>query len=296
MGRSSYDLNGKNIAFIGAGNMAEAMIRGLLTSRSVSRDKIAVNNRRDAARLEFLSDTYGITTSDSKRALLRWADIVFLAVKPADLDDCMAEMGGLIGSRHLVISVLAGVTCALLRAHMPDVDWIVRAMPNTSARVGAGITAVARAGAEARPFDDAIETMFGSVGSVVFVEEQLLDAVTGLSGSGPAYIYLMAEAMAEAGVRLGLPPDTALRLSVETIAGAGAMMKTGIAPGDLRREVTSSGGTTEAGLEVLRRRGLAETLEAAVEGACRRSAELAVMAGRRNPSAGIAAVAEIEKT
>ena len=273
--RNVDPLDGVTLGFVGAGNMAEALIRGLLRNTSISPGSILVNNRGNAARLVGLKDRYGIVPEESKDVLCVRADLLILAVKPADIDVCTAQLEPYVRRDHLILSVLAGVRLAALAARLPRGRRIVRAMPNTSATVGAGITAITYPSDTDEDTRALVDSIFAAVGEVVSVAEDMIDVVTGLSGSGPAYIYLVAEALAEAGRKLGLSREIALRLAIETIAGAGAMMKSGVEPSSLRRQVTSAGGTTEAGLAILQDRGLSAMMEAAVDSASKRSRELA---------------------
>lgn len=258
--------------------MAEAMIRGLLDDGAIESDSISVNNRQDRERLRRLEEIYGVSASESKEGMLSDSDVIILAVKPGDFEECVEEMFPHVRRDHLVISVLAGIPSARIREFFPH-NTIIRAMPNTSARIGAGITALSYPEDIDAANRRIARIIFESVGVVVTVDERLLDAVTGLSGSGPAYIYYIAEALADAGEELGLDREVALRLAVETIAGAGEMLKNGKAPIDLRREVTSAGGTTEAGIRILDRGDFSRTLKSAVEGAARRSREMAESCG-----------------
>ncbi len=267
-------LDNVSLTFIGAGNMAEAMIRGLLERRSIEPHAISVNNRTGGARLRRMSEVYGVRTMESKRDVVSNADAIILAVKPVDFEECMKELVPHVREDQLLISILAGITSKHICEYLPR-NVIARAMPNTSARVGAGVTALSYP-RDIDPLDrNIVRIIFESVGAVVTVEECLLDAVTGLSGSGPAYIYYVAEALTDAGEELGLDREIALRLAVETIAGAGAMLKGDKPPVELRREVTSAGGTTEAGIEILDRREFSGILKAAVRGAAYRSREMA---------------------
>ncbi len=262
------------LGFIGGGNMAGALVKGLLHSGTVSADRITVSDL-SAERLAHLHATHGIKTTLDNHALVKDSDVVVLAVKPQAIDKVLVQIASVITSKHLVISVVAGVPGAAIEGKLPPKTRLVRTMPNTCATVLAGATAIA-AGSHAT--DDDIATarkIFEAVGRVVVLDETLLDAVTGLSGSGPAYVMLMIEALADGGVKVGLHRDTALMLAAQTVYGsAKLLLETGEHPGRLKDQVTSPGGTAIAGLHTLESGGLRRTLIDAVEVATKRSAEL----------------------
>ena len=222
-----------------------------------------------------LCQRYGVAAASPAEAAAR-ADTLLLAVKPQDMVAALNEIAPALPPGRLVISVAAGITTAVLEKHLPAETAVVRAMPNTPALVGQGMTAIAAGTHTLEEHLDRAETLLRSVGEVVRVPEKHLDAVTALSGSGPAYFYLVAEAMIEAGVLLGLPRPTAERLVTQTAVGSAAMLRdSGDHPTLLREAVTSPGGTTAAALRELERHGLRSAFADAVEAACRRSAELA---------------------
>ena len=261
----------KTVGTIGGGNMAEAILQGLIRAgyeggRLFASDPVA--ERRD-----HLSSQLGVRTTDSNLEVVEASEVVVLAVKPQQLE---AALEGLPREGVLYLSIAAGVTLATLRRWLGGDARVVRAMPNTPALIGAGISALADE-PEASPEDQArAEVVLEAVGSVVRVPERLLDAVTGLSGSGPAYVYLFIEGLCEAGVREGLPAPIARDLAVQTVVGAASTVReTGDPPALLRERVTSPGGTTAAGLDALERKGLREALLAAVSAATARSRELA---------------------
>lgn len=258
----------KTITFIGGGNMAEALIRGLLSAKA---GRIIATDVR-AERLEQLQRTYGIETSSDNAASAAKADIVVLAVKPQKMS---AVLEGLKIKSQLLISIAAGITTARIERELGGEPRVVRSMPNTPALVGAGAAALCK-GRFATEADLATaERILSAVGIVVRTDEQQLDAVTALSGSGPAYIFYMAEAMIAAGVEAGLPEDVAKRLAVQTVFGAGKLLaESGELPSELRRKVTSPGGTTEAALKVKIDRGFAKIVAEAIHAAARRSREL----------------------
>jgi pyrroline-5-carboxylate reductase len=264
----------QTIAFLGAGNMAEALIKGLLRSGTARPESIIATGRR-GDRLEELQRTYGVRTSLDNVAAVREADVVVLSVKPQVLDKVLVQVAPAVDARKLVISVAAGVPIAVMERRLGAGARIIRTMPNTPSLVGAGACALAR-GEHARDEDLAVATrIFQAVGITTVVDENLLDAVTGLSGSGPAYIFLVIEALSDAGVKVGLPRYTAQKLAAQTVLGSAQLLiETGIHPGQLKDQVTSPGGTAIAGLHTLEAGGLRTTLINAVEAATRRAREL----------------------
>jgi pyrroline-5-carboxylate reductase len=267
-------LKGRRIAFVGGGNMAEALIKGLCRAEDVGAAAITASDRR-AERSQYLSQTYGITATTDNGACVKDADIVVLAVKPQVMSSVVAALRPHIGKSTLVLSVAAGITTAAIEALLEPESRVVRSMPNTAAMVGLSATAISP-GTHAT--DDDLETaraVFEAVGRVVVVDEYQLDAVTGLSGSGPAYIFLIIEALADGGVKVGLSREIALKLAAQTLLGSAHMLlETGEHPGRLKDQVTSPGGTAIAGLHTLEAGGLRTTLIDAVEAATRRAREL----------------------
>ncbi len=264
----------RKIGMLGSGNMAGAMIRGLLASKSLSPEQIRGSDVR-AEHLAELEKTYGIKTHTSNTELLAWANVVVLAVKPQVVDRVLDQLAGDFSSDTLVISVVAGVPIRSIEARLPAGARVVRAMPNTAAIALAGATGIApgtRATAEDVKFTKAF---FDAIGRSVVLDESLIDAVTGLSGSGPAYIMLIIEALADGGVKVGLHRETALLLAAQTVYGsAKLLLETGEHPGRLKDMVTSPGGTAIAGLHTLESGGLRRTLIDAVEVATKRAVEL----------------------
>lgn len=263
----------KKVAFIGAGNMAEAMIRGLLRSGTAPDEIVCAEPR--AERRDELVKKYGIETTASNTTAADKAELVFLAVKPQMMDVALEEIAPSVDARKLVVSIAAGITTAGIARKLGAGVRIVRAMPNTAALVGAAATAICR-GAHATDADlDRARALFHAVGTVVVVEEHLLDAVTGLSGSGPAFLFLVVEALSDGGVKMGLPRDVATALAAQTLVGAGRLvLETGEHPGHLKDLVTSPGGTTIAGMHALEAAGVRGAMIQAVEAATLRSREL----------------------
>ncbi len=261
------------VAVLGGGVMGETVLAGMLRA---GRDpgSVRVGEKR-AERADELARTHGVRAVDNPEAV-RGADTVLLVVKPADVPAVLDEVAGQLADGQLLVSLAAGVTTRSLEAQVPDGVAVVRVMPNTPATVDEGVY-VASPGARATDEHlDAAEQLLGASGRVVRVPESQQDAATALSGSGPAYLFLVVEAMVEAGVHLGLPRPTATELAVQTVYGASTMVReTGEHPGVLRERVTSPGGTTAAALGSLERHGLRATFLDALTAARDRSRELA---------------------
>lgn len=264
---------GKKLGFIGAGNMAEAMMRGLLRSGLVTPSDLWASDV-NTERLAQLRETHGLHTGTNLE-VARAADVVVLAVKPQIMDRVLREIAPEIGRERVVISIAAGVPVEAIERRLHPPTRIIRSMPNTPALVSQGATALAP-GPHATEEDlELAVRIFRSVGQTVVVDESQLDAVTGLSGSGPAYVFLVIEALADAGVKVGLSRKDAMTLATQTVLGSAHLLKeTGLHPGVLKDQVTSPGGTTIAGLHTLEAGGLRTTLIDAVEAATRRAQEL----------------------
>ena len=267
-------LKGRRVSFVGGGNMAEALIRGLLGTNLVPADLLAATDVR-AERTAQLTRQFAITAHGDNVRLVREADVVILAVKPQIMATVLAEVAPAVTARHLLVSIAAGVSTASIRAALGKDARIIRVMPNTPALVLQGATAIARGpGLDAEDLGVA-EEIFGAVGRVVVLDESLMDAVTGLSGSGPGYVALVVEALADGGVKMGLDRATAMMLATQTVLGAAQLLaETGMHPGALKDMVSSPGGTTIAGVSALEEGGLRPTLIRAVERATLRSREL----------------------
>ncbi len=261
------------ITFIGGGQMAEAMIGGLLSGQVCPAESIwatdPVVDRRDR-----LKSLFGIRVGSANREAVSWADVVILAVKPQTLPAVLSELGPSL-VHALVISIVAGVTIRTIAEQISGAMRVVRAMPNTPALVREGMTALALGSAVSEEDSRLARAVFEVVGRVVLVEERLMDAVTGLSGSGPAYVFQAIEALADGGVMMGLPRQTAELLAAQTVFGAARLvLESGVHPAQLKDRVASPGGTTIAGLHQLEQGGFRATLMAAVEAATIRSREL----------------------
>lgn len=272
-------LVGRRIAFLGAGNMAEALGQGLIRA-GVPASAITVSDIC-AERIDHFRTRFDIAGLADNRELVRTADVMVLAVKPQGLDKVLAEVVGALPAAALVVSICAGIRTGRIEGALGGSCRVVRVMPNTPALVGAGAAAIC-GGRFATATDlDVVAAILGAVGLVVRVEESHMDAVTALSGSGPAYVCTLIEAMLEGADRLGLDPDTARQLVCKTVAGTARMvLETGVAPETLRRRVTSKGGTTEAALNVLDRGNVKTHLVDAVVAAHHRSRELAGETGK----------------
>jgi pyrroline-5-carboxylate reductase len=263
----------KKLAFLGGGQMAEALVGGLLASQVCQPSDIWATDPL-AVRREVLKTRFGVRVGERNEPAAEWADIVVLAVKPQLLTQVLADAASGFEGK-LVLSIAAGIPLSWISRMTHAALDIIRAMPNTPAFVHEGITALA---AEPACNDQELafaRTLFESVGRVVTVEERLMDAVTGLSGSGPAYVFVAIEALADGGVNMGLPRRTAELLAAQTVLGAARLlMEREEHPARLKDQVASPGGTTIAGLHRLEEGGFRETLMAAVEAATKRSEEL----------------------
>jgi pyrroline-5-carboxylate reductase len=263
--------NASNIAFLGAGNMARALLQGCLGRGGYPAAQLAATDVSEEARAKIASDL-GVGVFPDNAEAVRWAQVIVLAVKPQVLPQVLAEIAPQLTPDKLVISIVAGVPSERLRLGLKGHSRIVRAMPNTPATVGAGATAITGAASEDLAF---ATTLFESVGIVVRLPEASMNAVTGLSGSGPAFAFVAIEALSDAGVHAGLPRDVAIKLAAQTLLGAAQLvLETGEHPAKLKDMVTSPGGTTIAGLAAAERAGLRHALQAAVEAATARAKEL----------------------
>lgn len=262
------------IGFLGAGKMATALARGFVQARLVKASAITASDVVETARKSFAREV-GARIAKSNTDVVRAAEVVFLAVKPAQVAEVLAEIQNPFGRDRLLISIAAGVPLAKLEAALPARARVIRVMPNTPALVGAGASAYAL-GKNATARDEKLaHALLSSVGVAFAVKESLLDAVTGLSGSGPAYAFLMIEALSDGGVAAGLPRDVATRLAAQTLLGAAQMvLTTGLHPGALKDMVTSPGGTTIEGLHELEKGGVRGALVNAVRAAAEKSRKL----------------------
>lgn len=260
------------MAFIGAGAMAEAIVAGLIAN-GVAGEKIVVSDP-DPARRQHMQEQYGVEATADNRRAVTGAEIVVLAVKPLVLPAVLEELA-LSSPDALFVSVVAGKDTAFIESRLQGQVRVIRAMPNTPALVGAGATALARGKYATSADMEKAGRIFNCVGLTVEVPESLMDAVTGLSGSGPAYVFLLLEALADGGVMMGLPRDLALKLAAQTMMGAARMvLETGIAPALLKEKVTTPGGTTIHGLYRLEAGGVRAAIMEAVRAATERARNL----------------------
>jgi pyrroline-5-carboxylate reductase len=262
------------IGFLGAGKMATALAKGLIHAKIVSAKQIIASDPIEGARAAFGKDV-GAKITASNAEVAQFADVLVIAVKPYQVAGVLADITGKFTGDHLLISIAAGVPIAKLEAGLPAKSRVIRVMPNTPALVGLSATAYALGKAATKEDGALAEKLFSAVGIAFSVPEYLLDAVTGLSGSGPAYVYLMIEALSDGGVASGLPRDIATKLAAQTMLGAAKMvLETGMHPGALKDMVTSPGGTTIEGLHELEKGGVRGSLINAVRAATDKSKKL----------------------
>jgi pyrroline-5-carboxylate reductase len=262
------------IGFLGAGKMATALARGFINAKLVKPGQILAADPYADARQHFAAET-GAKTFAENLAVAKGANVLILATKPDQVAAALAEISGAFTANHLLISIAAGVTLAKLEAGVPSGARVIRVMPNTPALVGAGASAFSM-GKNASPADaELAQKLLSAVGIAMSVKEVLLDAVTGLSGSGPAYVYQFIEALSDGGVAAGLPRDVATKLAAQTVLGGARMvLETGQHPGALKDQVTSPGGTTIEGLHELEKGKLRGVVMSAVRAATEKSKKL----------------------
>jgi pyrroline-5-carboxylate reductase len=262
------------LGFLGAGRMAAALAKGFVHGGLLEAHQILASDPVESARAQF-GQAVGAKTTGQNLEVPRFGRVLFVAVKPGQVEEVLSEVRNEVSREHLVISIAAGVTLARLEAALQPGTRVIRVMPNTPALVGASATAFAL-GTAAAPEDGRLaKQLFSAVGIAYELKEALLDAVTGLSGSGPAYGYLMIEALSDGGVAAGLPRDVATRLAAQTLLGAARMvLETGLHPGALKDMVTSPGGTTIEGVHELERGGVRAALIQAVRVAADKSKRL----------------------
>lgn len=260
------------VGFIGGGNMAEALIKGMVQS---GLKDIMVSEPRNERR-DYLGKTYNVKTSSGNSDVVRESSIIILAVKPQNMDDVTAEISGVVSEQQMVVSIAAGITLSYLASRLKT-PKIIRVMPNTPALVQEGMSVISMCECIHDSEMAVVRDIFMSVGKVLVLPEKYMDAVTALSGSGPAFMALFTEAMTEAGMQAGLTQRNASELAIQTFIGTSKLLETGMPPDKLREMVTSPGGTTAAGLKVFEERGLREMVAAVINAAISRSKEL----GRR---------------
>ncbi len=264
----------KEVGIIGGGNMGEVLVSGLITGNLVHAEHITVSDV-DMERRIYLTKKYGIATTENNEEALTGADIVILAVKPQSMGEVVAGISNSIDESQLVISIAAGISTKFIEDYLGKGIHVIRVMPNTPALIGEGAAAIAGGKHVTAEELGIAQQIFDSIGISVTVKEDLIDAVTGLSGSGPAYVFTIIEALSDGGVNMGLARDTSLKLAAQTLLGAAKLcIESGKHPAQLKDMVTSPGGTTIAGLKALEDGKLRSTLMTAVEVATRRSKEL----------------------
>lgn len=264
----------ETLGFVGGGQMAEALIKGLLSKKFLKPVQIKVSDPSEDRR-NHLRETFGINTTPENKEAIKGSKIIILAVKPQVMPVVIEDIAPFVSSNHLVISIAAGITAHYIEKRLPEGVRVVRVMPNTPALVQAGAAALCKGSSASQVDMDIVRQILEAVGKAVVVPEALMDAVTGLSGSGPAYVFTFIEGLIDAGVREGLSRTVAQELVVQTVRGAALMCQnTGKHPAELTAMVTSPGGTTVAGLHVLERASLRGILMDAVRAATERSREL----------------------
>lgn len=262
------------LSIIGGGAMGAAFAKGVISSGAVEANEVTVADV-DGPRLEKLRQELGVKVETDNLAAVKDAEIILLAVKPPLVPQVCDQLKTAIKPGQLIVSIAAGVSLDKMESCLPEGTAVVRAMPNTPCQVGAGAIGFSAGKSVTKDQIAEAQKIFDAVGISFEVPEKLLNAVTGLSGSGPAYIYVMIEALSDAGVRVGLPRATAMKLAAQTVYGAAKMvLDEGEHPAKLKDQVTSPGGTTIAGLDALERAGFRSALIEAVKAAAKRSEEL----------------------
>lgn len=275
MSNQTTAITAGRIGFLGAGSIVEAMLSGIVKKELLPARRISITNRNNMERLVQLADCYGVCAQQDKYEVARSSDILILAIKPKDTAEALRDLRGIVRPDQLVISVVAGVSTSLIGEWLGTDCPIIRTMPNTSSAVGLSATGLC-ANPFVKPEHRELATrLFEAIGTVHEVAEEELDIITGLSGSGPAYIYYLVEAMMGAGATAGLDREMARQLTLQTVIGAAHMLlDTREEPAILRKKVTSPGGTTQAGLEVLEAYHFQEAVTAAILRAAERSREM----------------------
>lgn len=265
------------VVFVGAGSMAEAIIAGIVHQSVMPATEVFVMNKSDEERLINLQQTYGVSIVRPDRRELAQAELIILATKPKDVQQAMQDISHLLQDNTAVLSVIAGVSISTIEKGVGS-RAIARSMPNTSATIGLSATGIAYNSSVSLDMKQRITNLLSAIGIVEEVEEDALHLVTALSGSGPAYVYYMAEALEEAALAKGLSKEIARELIIQTLLGAATMLKeTQNEPCELRRNVTSPGGTTEAGVNTLAAQRFKESIAACIDSAENRSRELGAL-------------------
>ncbi len=261
------------LSFIGGGNMAEALIKGILRGMaSLKPEDIIVAEPREERR-RYLSENYHVQTTPSNREATGSSKIIILSVKPQNMEAVLEEIKDLIDQEKVIVSIAAGITISYIRSKLKT-DRIIRVMPNTPAFVGEGMSVMSLCECFGGPEVNTVREILMSVGNVITLPEHYMDAVTALSGSGPGFIAFFVECLIEAGIKAGLPEDISKELTVQTLTGTTRLLETGISPQRLREMVTSPGGTTQAGLELFKERDFKGIVIEAILSAKKRAEEL----------------------
>ena len=264
----------KRVGFLGGGNMAEAMMRGLIRAKLITPSNILVSDILSERR-KYITSTLKIKTTDDNKIVIKNSEIIFIAVKPNVVDPMLSELGAFIKPSQLVISIAAGIATSRIEKKLVSGVPVIRVMPNTPALVLEGASALAGGTFAKKVHLEIAQTLLNAVSKVVIVSESLLDTVTGLSGSGPAYVFQFIESLADGGVKEGLSREIALLLAAQTVYGSAKMLlQTKEHPASLRDKVTSPGGTTIAGLHALESGKFRAIVMNAVSAATHRSREL----------------------
>ncbi|WP_310550088.1 pyrroline-5-carboxylate reductase [Paenibacillus glufosinatiresistens] len=268
----------ERIVFYGAGSMAEAIVRGLVARSVVASDQVVMLNRSGSDRLAELRSRYGVRATNDpvqKEEYLSSSPIIVLAMKPKDAAEALRKLGPILSGEQLILSVIAGLSIRTIQGLLGTAQPVVRTMPNTSSSIGLGATGIAFSREVSEGQRQLALQIFKAVGTTTIIDEERMETLTGISGSGPAYIYYMMEAMIAAGIRGGLGKEQAAELTVQTVLGAARMVQqTGEEPAALRKKVTSPNGSTQAALEVLDQGDFYETVIAAVARCAERSREM----------------------
>ncbi|MFB1051689.1 pyrroline-5-carboxylate reductase [Paraliobacillus sp. JSM ZJ581] len=263
------------ITFIGSGSMAEALIAGIIKAEMIAPAQIMVTNKSNQTRLQALAKRYHVKTTPSTEQAIANADAIIFAMKPKDIKSALAEIKPFLQPSQLVISILAGIPISLFTKQLQQDNPVIRTMPNTSATIGYGATAMTSGEFVTTDQLEQTKQLFETVGKVSIVSEDQMHVVTAVSGSGPAYFYYIVEAMEKAAIKNGLEKHIAKELIYQTILGAAEMLqKTGEEPSELRKNITSPNGTTQSGIEALIDHKVEESIEAAICEAMKRSKEL----------------------
>ena len=258
------------IGFIGGGNMAEALIKGIISGGK----KAVIVSEPRADRREFLSKTYGVSATASNAEAARLSDIIILAVKPQSMSIVLDEISSAVTPEKTVVSIAAGITLSFLQSRLKT-ERLIRVMPNTPALVQEGMSVISLCSCLPINIVEPVRDIFSSIGKVLTLPEKQMNSVTALSGSGPGFVALFTEALIAAGEKMGLSPDNAAELAVQTVIGTAKLLETGMPPPELRRMVTSPGGTTAAGVVTFEEKGLVALVADALEAARKRAEELA---------------------